>query len=472
MIRRPPRSILLKHIDHRRLFPAQIEDSILSGIFFGIFGIQSLFFFLLFLIERDRANLYLLLMVLGCILALTIGDPDRHFSLFPRTRNWAIAAWCYGGVLIMTGFIKFTEAYFSYHKDRKLSRIWIPAFLILSWIAASVDAFRMIDYSTFSYRLSIYSHLMQALGVILTVVLAVKAPKIRGNSKTFYSLAFLPVAACVSFTLIFLILGRVPFFQAFDLINNIYLFVVQNGANIVRICLIISFTLFALSIGYRTNILRADQQLLHQLAEKNAQNELLLKEIHHRVKNNLEVVSSLLELQSVQVDDKTAQNAIQASQSRVQSMGIIHQKLYQRENLASIEMKDYFSNLVDSIIDSYQISNDVDIEFDMEEIELDVDTAVPIGLIVNEVLTNSFKYAFPSDKKGLIRIHLKKLENQKLHLVLSDNGVGKSSIRKADGTGFGTQLIALLTRQLNGTVQENTINGTSYEFEFNPSLVA
>lgn len=207
------------------------------------------------------------------------------------------------------------------------------------------------------------------------------------------------------------------------------------------------------------------------LDTKNQQNELLLKEIHHRVKNNLEMVKSLIALQSAQMPDGSSKDAMLASQNRVQSMGIIHQRLYQGTNLGAIEMKDYFINLGEGVLDSFNAEDKVKIECAMEELNLDVDTAVPIGLIVNELLVNAIKYGFPERNSGQINISLKK-ENDNLLLNVSDNGVGKSKDAKPQGTGFGTQLIQLLTQQLNGTISEDNQNGTAVFFNFKNFKVA
>ena len=202
-----------------------------------------------------------------------------------------------------------------------------------------------------------------------------------------------------------------------------------------------------------------------ELDAKNRQNELLLKEIHHRVKNNLEMVKSLIALQSAKLEDGASKEAMLASQNRVQSMGIIHQKLYQGENLGSIEMKDYFMNLSEGVLDTFNAEEKVKIECAMDQLNLDVDTAVPIGLIVNELLTNALKYAFPDGVKGQINISLFK-ENNDLLLKVTDNGIGKTEGSKPKGTGFGTQLIQLLTQQLNGTISEEHSNGTAVFFNF------
>ncbi len=199
-------------------------------------------------------------------------------------------------------------------------------------------------------------------------------------------------------------------------------------------------------------------------------NELLLKEIHHRVKNNLEVVSSLLALQSDQIDNPEIKAAMVEGQTRVHSIGLVHQKLYQGSKLGVIEMKDYFINLSESILDSFGAQKRVCIECSMEPLEIDIDTAVPLGLIVNELLTNTIKYAFPDGRIGKVSIHLQKNLDGVLVLKLSDNGIGKSSFTQ--GTGFGGQLIRLLTLQLCGTMKEEINNGTRFFYEFKPAKTA
>jgi two-component sensor histidine kinase len=219
--------------------------------------------------------------------------------------------------------------------------------------------------------------------------------------------------------------------------------------------------LFAFSF-YKNAIARKKSNEL--LAAKNAENELLLKEIHHRVKNNLEVVSSLLALQSAQVSDPNIKDAMLEGQNRVQSIGIVHQKLYQGDNLAAVEMKDYFINLSDNILDTFGADDRVTIECAMNQLELDIDTAVPLGLIVNEILTNALKYAFPDGRKGKIEINLEKKDDQTLRLKIADNGVGKSGTPQ--GTGFGSQLVSLLSRQLGGEMHEEAQDGTVVWLDF------
>lgn len=236
----------------------------------------------------------------------------------------------------------------------------------------------------------------------------------------------------------------------------------------IVLAVLLALILFGLLYYYRKRQKKnRELQVLNlSLDIKNKQNELLLKEIHHRVKNNLELVKSLLALQSAQLEDSATKDAMIASQNRVQSMGIIHQKLYQGENLGSIDMKDYFINLGEGILDTFNAEDKVKIECAMDSLELDVDTAVPIGLIVNELLTNALKYAFPEDVKGNILISLSQSAPTMLTLKVADNGIGKVVGMAPTGTGFGTQLIQLLTQQLDGKMFEEYENGTSILFQF------
>jgi two-component system, sensor histidine kinase PdtaS len=237
-----------------------------------------------------------------------------------------------------------------------------------------------------------------------------------------------------------------------------------RNASFVVLLMVASFSVYA--YRQRNKLAKEKKRSDQLLADK----ELLLREIHHRVKNNLEVVSSLLALQSAQIDDTQTKEAMQESQNRVQSIGIVHQKLYQGTNLGAIEMKDYFINLSESILDSFGAEKRVTIKCAMEKLDVDIDTAVPLGLIVNELLTNTLKYAFPNGRPGTVTIKMEKQINGLIQLMVSDDGVGKSGTVK--GTGFGGQLVSLLTQQLGGTYKEEVNNGTRIYFEFKTGKAA
>ena len=239
---------------------------------------------------------------------------------------------------------------------------------------------------------------------------------------------------------------------------------IKRQSYLQTLLIIIAFLLFLLLLlAYKA--IRNKFKINILLRKQNNEKEFLLKEIHHRVKNNLEVVSSLLSLQSAQIDDPNVLGAMQESQHRVQSMSMIHQKLYMGKNLATIEMKDYFENLSAFIVDAYGVQTRVSVTVAMESFELDVDSAIPIGLIVNELITNSLKHAFPDGRFGKIQITLKKTGTL-LQLDVIDDGVGQVIATGATGKGFGSHLIALLTKQLDGKMELNTHRGTSVSFKF------
>ncbi len=207
-----------------------------------------------------------------------------------------------------------------------------------------------------------------------------------------------------------------------------------------------------------------------KIEEKNAQNVILLKEIHHRVKNNLQVISSLLNLQSKHIHDAVALDAVKEGQSRVKSMALIHQQLYQRENLAAIEMNEYAEGLLRSLAASFGARPDtIQMINEVEKMEIDVDTAIPLGLIINELVTNSLKYAFPDGRKGSILLSFKKNIEGHLCLEVKDDGVGFSKTHLEDkNSSFGSELLAMLTKKLKGELEvvENEGTCTSIVFQF------
>ena len=208
------------------------------------------------------------------------------------------------------------------------------------------------------------------------------------------------------------------------------------------------------------------------LERQNEEKEFLLKEIHHRVKNNLGIVSSLLDLQAAEMKDPAAIQAIEESRNRVYSMSMIHQKLYQGKNLSSIEMKDYFVNLSKHIIDSFGAHKLIEFDYELDEVQLDVDSAIPLGLIVNELLTNCFKHAFPNNNKGIVKIVFQEMKNKRFLLEIIDNGIGIDDLNKKndENNGFGNLLIDLLVKQLDGSMTIFNELGTRVSVEFETSL--
>jgi len=192
--------------------------------------------------------------------------------------------------------------------------------------------------------------------------------------------------------------------------------------------------------------------------------EILLREIHHRVKNNLQIVSSLLSLQSNYIKDEQALEAVKDSRNRVQSMSLIHQNLYQEENLMGVDVNDYISKLADNLFQSYNIEPDkIKLIKDIEATNLDVDVVVPIGLILNELLTNCLKYAFKPGKQGAIKVILKE-QDDVLYLSVYDNGVGLAhDFNPETKKSFGHKMILTFLQKLKGEMKIYSEDGTKVD---------
>jgi PAS domain S-box-containing protein len=228
-----------------------------------------------------------------------------------------------------------------------------------------------------------------------------------------------------------------------------------------------------------TDIKLAENKIKASLEEKN----LLLQEIHHRVKNNLQIISSLLSLQSKYVKDEEDLELFKESQSRVRSMAFIHEQLYQSSNFTNIDFSVYVENLISYLFHSYSIDPSyVNFKLNIDNVSLDINTAIPCGLIINEIVTNSLKYAFPimeycnssntaiisSEISNEICIRLHSYKENKFSLFVSDNGIGlPENVDFRNTDTLGLQLVNSLVDQLDGTIELDRINGTTFKIIFN-----
>ncbi len=219
----------------------------------------------------------------------------------------------------------------------------------------------------------------------------------------------------------------------------------------------------------------AEKQIKTSLEE----NRVLLKEIHHRVKNNMQIVSSLLSLQSRHIDDESVMDIFKDSQNRVKSMAMIHENIYQTENLARLNFDEYINKLVSGLLQSYR--TDISLikpEMDLCKVTLDADTAVPCGLILNELVTNSIKHAF-NDKiqenmnfdknqfRGIINVKLKEESENMLEMIVRDNGKGlPENFDFQNTSSLGLQLVNSLVNQIDGTIEVNNKNGAEFKISF------
>ncbi|MEO5356867.1 MAG: response regulator [Nitrospirae bacterium YQR-1] len=210
---------------------------------------------------------------------------------------------------------------------------------------------------------------------------------------------------------------------------------------------------------------KAEEKISHSLREK----EVLLKEVHHRVKNNLQIVSSLLDLQSKYIESRELLEMFKDSQNRLKTMALIHEKLYQSEDLSIINFSRYVPSLLNHLYQSYNLSASViSLDTDIDDISIGVDTAVPCGLIINELVSNSLKYAFSDGREGLLSVYLKRSPDDYYSLTIADNGVGlPQGYDFKSVKSLGLRLVyALVVDQLEGFIDYDGCAGAKYLIKF------
>jgi len=201
------------------------------------------------------------------------------------------------------------------------------------------------------------------------------------------------------------------------------------------------------------------------LAKKNMEKTAMLKEIHHRVKNNLQVVNSLLKLQSRDIEDENVVAMFKEAQNRVLSMALLHEKMYRSDNLQHIDVQDHITLLVEDLLKTYVVGKDINSEINVKDIVIGIRTLVPLGLIINEIITNALKHAFKGREKGGIKVHLKQLKGTTYEMIIGDDGVGLKE--KNESKGIGTKLIQIFTKQLNGSLELLEQPGSVFKLTFN-----
>jgi two-component sensor histidine kinase len=210
---------------------------------------------------------------------------------------------------------------------------------------------------------------------------------------------------------------------------------------------------------------QAEEQIKASLREK----EILLQEVHHRVKNNMQIISSLLRLQSRKIKGKQALQAFESSCNRVKSMVLIHERLYQSRDFARVDFAEYVHGLTNHLFSLYQMKPEaVKLDINIKDIFLDLNSAIPCGLIVNELVSNSLKHAFPDSRTGKIKIVMKPFKKNEIELTASDNGVGlprEVDFRKTESLGL--HLVAILAEdQLRGEIKVDRMKGTCFQIRF------
>jgi PAS domain S-box-containing protein len=231
--------------------------------------------------------------------------------------------------------------------------------------------------------------------------------------------------------------------------------IIDNNKNIIEVT----------GMGFDiTENKKNEEKIVQSLKEK----DVLLKEVHHRVKNNMQVISSILNLQSSYVTDNYALNLLKECQNRIKSMAFIHESLYQTKNFESVNFSEYITTLSKNLLHTYIVNNKkIKLILTLDDLLLNLDLSIPCGLIVNEIISNSLKYAFPHNLDGIIFVTLK-VESEKVKIEIGDNGIGiPDSIDIKNTQTLGLQLVDTLIEQINGTLTLSRNKGTIFSIEFN-----
>ncbi|MFQ5335796.1 MAG: sensor histidine kinase, partial [Flavobacteriales bacterium] len=228
-------------------------------------------------------------------------------------------------------------------------------------------------------------------------------------------------------------------------------------------------------IRLRTIRLHRNKQVLEELvsertkelSEEKSKKDILLKEIHHRVKNNLQVINSLISLQSNYIEDEKALALFVECKDRIKSMALIHEKMYESTDLSNINLRDYITALANDLISTYGTNKFISLDLDISVDTLDVDTISPLGLLLSEILSNSLKHAFIGTDRGKIFIQFEQTEGSKYKLVIGDNGIGMSGDKMPEQSrSLGMELIKSFVEQLDGTIERVRRPGTVYRIVF------
>lgn len=229
--------------------------------------------------------------------------------------------------------------------------------------------------------------------------------------------------------------------------------------------------LVVLTIAWVFMLRRQVKSKTQELQKSLEQKEMLLREIHHRVKNSLSIISGLIELQMDSTDDSKTQDVLKNSQSRIESVGLIHEKIYQNDSLSDVMLDSYLKELVEAIHGTFTDYNEtVDMEFDIETMDLEVDKMIPCGLLVNELVVNAYKHAFKKGEQGQLTIKLQR-QNGKAELVVADNGPGlPDDFELGVGGSLGSMLIETFAAQLEAETEiVESDDGTEFAFRFSPN---
>lgn len=349
---------------------------------------------------------------------------------------------------------------------------------VIPFVLAGFAVLNFLNLWLFSKHgnLALTYNISSILGMIGSVIIALYSGGI--NSPFIFILAVIVFAGYVStrvygriylaLSLIVLVLLYSQSVEGFSKFPNL----VPESSRELFALFSIMLSVYLLGGVFGRNLLSTHHRLYRsksEIEQRMREKEMLLKEVHHRVKNNLQTVSSLLRMQGREIDDDSVKSLIRSSQNRVVCMAMVHEMLYMREDLAKIEYRSYVQDLGNYLVKSIKgPESKIRLKIDIPEIELGIDTAIPLGLLINEAVTNALKYGFKDQEEGEISIALEKENKTEYILRIGDNGVGfPEEVTPASTKSLGLKLIHNLTRQLKGSViRDTSIKGTNYVIRF------
>ena len=447
----------------------------------------------LYFMFKDKVYLYYLLLLFGGLIYITASN--YFLNYFTKYHHVSVKWLANGGItylpfdlivqqlaiiLVMTGFVQLARAYLQ-TKERLLrwDKILKYSLLVFCTYTGAISVALFVNLLSPGYSHSLSINIFTLFLLILILMVGVIAYR-KNIKQARYFLAAMSLPLLIVLALVVYLMFNDDNFIDHQLLHNIA---------------IVTQTLtFAIALVARVNIIKNDlhiknlenQQIAREMAvEKERtvrleekiefdkkdiaaakQIKLLMKELHHRVKNNLQIVSSLLSLQSFRIKDKIAADAVKEGQHRIEAMSLIHQRLYTNDNITEVNIKEFVTDISESLMQAYGYdNNNFVLNLKIENELMDVDKAIPLSLIINELVTNAFKYAYADTAKPTLNINLTKVQND-MQLFIADNGKGMDMEAWQNNEGYGKELVKTFTKQLDGEITVRIDNGTMFKITF------
>jgi two-component sensor histidine kinase len=451
-----------------------------------------LYNFYWYVMIREKVYLYYLILLIGGLIYITsIGPFLAFFVTVDRFTTWItedniivgkMSGFLYsliGAIFVFSGFVQFTR---NYLKTNHYFPIWdsylkkfLIVFIFIQLIFMSNHHFELYQHEDIYDLLNnlwMFAILMQI------VIISIKSYRMKTPESSYFLKAlFVPTFFLISLVAYIIIMQDNSLVSLLSYLSVLSITITFGIILVAKVNLIkkeLSNEKFEKQAIVAQNEIEKERNLRLQEKIEYYKNEvaaaqhikLLMKELHHRVKNNLQIVSSLLSLQSFRIKDQTAIDAVKEGQHRIEAMSLIHQKLYIQDNITQVNIKEFITDIAESLMEAYGFNkNNFQMEIFVSEEFLDVDKAIPLSIIINELITNAFKYAYKTIDYPELKIYFTKKSN-KATLFVSDNGVGIDEDAWKNNDGYGKELVQTFTEQLSGTLTLIVNNGTAFQIEF------